>query len=107
MDASIAIEFMPLDTQGREELCAAVDKVIEYIASTGASYYVGPFETTIEAPFETCMDILKQCHLVAAEYGCKDMMSFVKIHFCPKPEGVLTTEQKISKYHPDDPTFNK
>lgn len=105
MNASIAIEFMPLDTPDRDELVSAVDRVIEYIASTGVSYYVGPFETAIEADFDTCMDVLKQLHYVAAESGCTDMMSFVKIHFCPEDRGVLTTEQKIAKYHPEDPQF--
>lgn len=104
MYASLAVEFMPLDTQGDQELCAAVDRVIEYIQSTGVPYYVGPFETAIEADLHTCMEILEQLHHVAAEAGCKDMMSFVKVHVRPDRQ-VLTTKDKIGKYHTDDPQF--
>ena len=47
MTASVAIQVLP-DVKDTDELIRIVDKVIDYIASTGYNYYVGPFETTIE-----------------------------------------------------------
>lgn len=102
MDCSIAIQFLPMDGGSDEEVCAAVDAVIDYIASTGVDYFVGPFETAIEADYDTCMDVLRNCQLVGAKAGCGHMMTYAKINY--RPDGdVMGTDQKIAKYHPDDP----
>ncbi len=47
MKASIAIRSWP-HMPDKAETVRVVDEVIAYIASTGLSYYVGPFETTVE-----------------------------------------------------------
>lgn len=97
MNASVAIQVLPkVDTD--ELVCKIVDEVIEYIKSTGLSYHVGPFETTIEGEFEELMDIVKECQYIAIKSGCPSVMSYVKIHF--KPEGgVLTIDQKVAKHY--------
>ena len=46
MNASVAIQTLP-EAKDDEELIRIVDQVIDYIKSTGLSYYVGPFETAI------------------------------------------------------------
>ena len=87
-----------MDAQTDEATCAAVDAVIAYIDSTGIDYFVGPFETAIEGDYDTCMEVLKKCQLVAAEAGCGQVMTYAKIDY--KPNGaVLTTEKKVGKYH--------
>ena len=94
-----------MDATTDEATCTAVDAVIAYIGSTGVDYFVGPFETAIEADYETCMEILKNCQLVGAKAGCKHMMTYAKINY--RPEGdVMSTEHKIGKYHADDPEFS-
>lgn len=104
MNCSVAIQFLPMDAHGDDETCAAVDAVIAYIDSTGVDYFVGPFETAIEGDYDTCMEILKNCQLVGAKAGCKQMMTYAKINY--KPSGdVMTTEHKIGKYHPTDSEF--
>ncbi len=104
MNCSMAIQFLPMDSKSDEETCRVVDAVIAYIASTGVSYFVGPFETAIEGDYDTCMQIVKNCQLVGAKAGCGSMMTYVKIDYRPGGD-VMSTEHKVSKYHEGDPEF--
>ena len=93
MNASVAIQVLP-SVQDDEEVIRIVDEVIAYIKSTGLNYYVGPCETSIEGDYDTLMEIVKNCQLVAAKAGCKA----VKISY--KAEGdVLTIDKKVTKHH--------
>lgn len=47
MSASIAIQVLP-KVETDAEVVRIVDEVIAYIQSTGLTYQVGAFETTIE-----------------------------------------------------------
>lgn len=97
MEASVAIQSLP-QAADDEELCRIVDEVIAYIAEQGYNYYVGPFETTIEGPYEELMEIVKNCQFIAVKAGAPSVAAYVKITY--KPEGeVLTIEKKIGKYH--------
>lgn len=97
MNASVAIQVLPSVTSD-DEVIRIVDEVIDYIKSTGLTYYVGPFETTIEGDYDELMDIVKECQHVAARAGCPAMSTYVKIAY--KSEGdVLTIEKKVSKHH--------
>ncbi len=95
-EASIAIQVLP-EVQG-EELIRVVDKVIEYIKSTGLNTYVGPFETTVEGPFDQLMDIIKQAQLICVREGAPSVMSYVKIAFNPN-SGVWSIDKKVKKHH--------
>ena len=97
MEASVAIQVLP-EAPDDEELCRIVDEVIAYIAEQGYNYYVGPFETTIEGPYEELMDIVKECQHIAIRAGAPAVAAYVKVSY--KPEGeVLSIEKKIGKYH--------
>lgn len=97
MNASVAIQVLPTVTDD-EEVIRIVDEVIDYIKSTGLSYYVGPSETSIEGDYDKLMEIVKKCQLVAAKAGCPAMNTYVKISY--KPEGeVLTIDKKVTKHH--------
>lgn len=97
MNASVAIQVLP-GVNDTDLICHIVDEVIAYIKETGLSYYVGPFETTIEGEYEQLMDIIKECQYIAIKAGCPSVMSYVKINF--KPEGgVLTIDKKVTKHH--------
>ena len=97
MEASVAIQTLPkVDTE--DEVCRIVDEVIAYIAKSGYNYYVGPFETTIEGPYDELMDIVKECQHIAIQAGAPSVAAYVKVSY--KPEGeVLSIERKIGKYH--------
>ncbi len=97
MKASIAIQVLP-DTESTEKLVYIVDRVIEYIASTGLNYYVGPFETTVEGDsYDDLMEIVKNCQKVALKAGCTGVSAYVKIRY--NESGVLTIDEKVSKHH--------
>ena len=96
MKASVAIQVLP-ETDSTEKLIFIVDRVIEYIASTGLSYFVGPFETTIEGDsYDELMEIVKNCQKVALEAGCSKVSAYVKI--CYSEDGVLTIDEKTAKH---------
>ena len=96
MEASVAIQSLPA-APNDEELCRIVDEVIAYIAGTGYNYFVGPFETTIEGPYDELMDIVKECQHIAVRAGAPAVSAYIKVAW--KPEGeVLSIEQKIGKY---------
>lgn len=96
LEASIAIQVLPA-VEG-EKVIEVVDKVIEYIKSTGLNTYVGPFETTVEGDFEKLMEIVKQCQIICIREGAPSVMSYVKIAFNPEA-GVWSIDKKVKKHH--------
>lgn len=97
MSASIAIQVLPkVGTDA--DVCRIVDDVIAYIQSTGLTYQVGAFETTIEGEsYDELMDIAKECLKVAVRSGAPKVSAYIKAVY--RPEGdILTIEQKTGKY---------
>ena len=100
MNANVAIQVLP-GVQGDEEVVRIVDEVIDYIKSTGVTYYVGPCETAMEGDYDELMEIVKQCQYIAVKAGAPSVMSYVKITY--KPDGEkLTIERKTAKHHIND-----
>jgi uncharacterized protein YqgV (UPF0045/DUF77 family) len=96
MEASVAIQTLP-GVSDDDELCRIVDEVIAYIAGTGYNYFVGPFETTIEGPYDELMEIVRECQHIAIRAGAPSVAAYIKVSY--KPEGeVLSIERKIGKY---------
>ena len=95
--ANVAIQVEPklLD---QKKVVEIVDKVIDYIKSTGLNYYVGPCETAIEGDYNELMEVVKQCQLVAIEAGAPSVSAYVKINYRPN-DGVLTIDEKVTKHH--------
>ncbi len=97
MNASVAIQVLP-KADNDDELIRIVDAVIDYIKSTGFSYYVGPCETSIEGDYEELMDIVKECQRVAVQAGAESVSAYIKVTY--RPEGdVLSIEKKVTKHH--------
>ena len=97
MSASIAIQILP-KVETDEEVVRIVDDVIAYIQSTGLTYQVGAFETTIEGEnYDELMDIAGECLKVAVRSGAPKVSAYIKAVY--RPDGdILTIEQKTSKY---------
>ncbi len=97
MKASVAIQVEP-KVGSDDEACRIVDEVIAYIKSTGFNYFVGPCETSIEGDYDSLMEIVKNCQLIAVKAGAPAVNAYVKI--CYRPNGqVLTIERKTKKFH--------
>ena len=99
MEASVAIQTLPA-APNDDELCRIVDEVIDYIKSTGYNYYVGPFETAIEGPYDELMDIVKECQHVAIRCGAPKVSAYIKVVYEPEGE-ILTIDEKVTKHHQD------
>lgn len=98
MKASVAIQTLP-SAENDEELIRVVDEVIDYIKSTGLSYYVGPFETAIEGDdYDQLMDVVKECQHVAIRAGAPSVSAYIKVVYEPEGE-VLTIDRKVTKHH--------
>ena len=97
MSASIAIQILP-KVETDEEVCRIVDEVITYIQSTGLTYQVAAFETTIEGEdYDQLMDIAKACMKVAVRAWAPKVSAYIKAVW--KPDGeILTIQQKTGKY---------
>jgi uncharacterized protein YqgV (UPF0045/DUF77 family) len=97
MSASIAIQVLP-KVETDEQVVRIVDDVIAYIQSTGLTYQVGAFETTIEGDsYDELMEIAKECLKVAVRSGAPKVSAYIKVVY--RPDGnILTIEQKTGKY---------
>ena len=95
IECSVAIQVLPQTEGGK--LLDVVDKVIGYIKSLGLTYVVGPFETTVEGDIDTLMEMVKQCQIICVREGAPQVMSYVKIAYCPQM-GVWSIGEKTSKY---------
>ena len=97
MSASIAIQILP-KVETDAEVVRIVDDVIAYIQSTGLTYQVGAFETTIEGEsYDELMDVAKECLKVAVRSGAPKVSAYIKAVYRPDGE-ILTIEQKTGKY---------
>ena len=97
MNSSIAIQILPGVADIRE-VVRIVDAVIDYIKSTGLTYYVGPFETTVEGEFDELMEIAKQSQLIAIKEGAPSVSMYLKAVYRPEGE-LLTIDEKVTKHH--------
>ena len=98
MEASVAIQVLPQRVETTEEVVRIVDEAIAYITSEFPDAYVGPFETVIEGDYDHCMRVVAEVSRIAAAAGAPEVATYVKVFFAPET-GVLTTEEKIGKYH--------
>jgi uncharacterized protein YqgV (UPF0045/DUF77 family) len=94
--ASIAIQVLPQSVTG-DEILNIVDKVIDYIKSTGLKTVVGPFETVIEGDFDKLMDVAKECQLICIREGAPSLLTYLKIAYSPN-SGTWSIDEKINKH---------
>lgn len=92
---NVNVSLQVLPTVPEEKIYPVVDKVIEYIDSTGVKYEVGPMETTMEGDFDLLLEIVKKSQEICIKEGAPRICSVVKIDY--KAKGV-TMDEKIYKY---------
>ncbi|NLM19489.1 MAG: thiamine-binding protein [Clostridiaceae bacterium] len=99
INSSIAIQVLPKFDQGSsdQEMIRVIDAVISFIASLDVRYEVGPFETTVEGPYETLIRIIRRSNEICIEQGADQVYTYVKINYAPQ-KTILTIDEKISKY---------
>lgn len=92
-NVNVSLQVLPVVEE--ERIYPVVDKVIEYIASCGVKYEVGPMETTMEGDLDVLLEIVKKAQEICVREGAARVASMVKIDY--KPEGV-TMNEKVYKY---------
>ncbi len=92
MNTSIAIQVLPL-CEKYEDIINIVDQVINYIKSTGVTYEVSAFETTIEGEYHHLMSILKNVVLIT---DCNKVFVNVKIMY--SKNSIATIYEKVNKH---------
>lgn len=93
MTCNVSLQIIP--SVQEERLYEVVDRVIEYIESTGVKYEVGPMETTMEGNIDELLEIVKKSQDICLKEGAGRIISIVKIDY--KKDGV-TIEEKVGKY---------
>lgn len=91
--ANVSLQVVPLVKV--EDLYPVVDKVIDYIKSTGVKYEVGPMETTMEGDLRELLEIVALAQEICIEAGADRVASMVKIDYAPKD---VTINEKVQKY---------
>ncbi|QSX08840.1 thiamine-binding protein [Alkalibacter rhizosphaerae] len=90
---NVSLQILPI---GEEEISLErIDRVLEYIGSTGVKYLVGPMETTMEGPYHQLMDIVAKAQDICFKEGAGRVVSVIKVD--AKKTGV-TMDEKIKKY---------
>lgn len=95
MQGAVAIQVVPITDV--DDITSRVDKVIHYIESTGLSYEVGPFETTVEGDFDELMDLVKKCNQIMVDEDLDGFMCYTKFSFMKDAER-WTSEEKTKKF---------
>ncbi|MDR0464216.1 MAG: thiamine-binding protein [Treponema sp.] len=95
-EASIAIQTLPQFVSG-DDVLRIVDKVIDYIKSTGLKTVVGPFETVIEGEFDKLMDIAKECQMICIREGAVSLLTYIKVAYNPNG-GTWSIDEKTAKH---------
>lgn len=90
---NVSLQIIP--SVEEERLYEVVDKVIDYIESTGVKFEVGPMETTMEGNIDELLEIVKKSQEICLKEGAGRVISIVKIDY--KKDGV-TMEEKVGKY---------
>ncbi|MGF7431497.1 thiamine-binding protein [Thermoanaerobacterium thermosaccharolyticum] len=90
---NVSLQVLPVVEE--EMIYPVVDKVIDYIKSTGVKYFVSPMETTMEGDIDILLNIVKKAQDICVKEGEKRVVSIVKIDY--KPDGV-TIDEKMNKY---------
>lgn len=93
--AAINVSLQVIPKVPEEQTYDVVDRVIEYIASTGVKYEVGPMETTMEGELEELLAIVAKSQEICVKEGASRVLSVVKIDYRP---GGVTMDEKIGKY---------
>ena len=70
---NVSLQVVPSVEEDR--LYEVVDKVIEYIASTGVKYEVGAMETTMEGELDNLLEIVKKAQEICTKEGASRVVS--------------------------------
>ena len=92
---NLAIQILPLH-MGKEEAYSIIDGAIAKVQQSGLKYVVCPFETVIEGPYDTVMQLATDMQEACYEAGAKNLLVNMKLHRSIEKD--MTIEDKTGKY---------
>ena len=94
-NVNLAVQILPLHV-GKEEAYAMIDKAIEKVQQSGLKYVVCPFETVIEGPYGTVMQLVGNMQEAVYAAGAKNLLVNMKLHRSNEKD--MAIEDKTGKY---------
>ncbi len=93
--ATTSIQVLPQGLEQKQSY-EVIEKVIDYIKSTGLNYIVCPLGTTIEGDLDSIISVIKHAQELCIDNGAKSVISVIEIIY--NREGVVSIDEKISKF---------
>ena len=79
---NLSLKVMPRVRGGdKARTYAIVDKVLEYIRTTGLPYFTGPSETTIEGELDPLLDILRDAQRICVREGADQVFTIAHVSY--------------------------
>lgn len=94
-NVNLAIQILPLHTD-KDEAYSIIDKAIEKVQQSGLKYVVCPFETVIEGPYTTVMQLANEMQDACYAAGAKNLLVNMKLHRSTEKDMAIT--DKTGKY---------
>lgn len=76
---NLAIQFLPL-RYPKDKAYEIVDAAIAVVQNSGLKFVVGPFETTVEGPYEAVFSLLEDMQEAARNAGADELLINMKLH---------------------------
>ncbi len=96
MDYTINVAIQVLPAGDKAFAYGVVDRVIEYIAASGLTYKVCPFETVVEGKYEQVVGLLGGIREVCFKAGAEDILINMKWQISHTKN--VTISDKMVKY---------
>ncbi|MDR1272793.1 MAG: thiamine-binding protein [Clostridiales Family XIII bacterium] len=97
-EASMAIQILPTTKNAtEEEVFGVVDAAIARLKASGLNVFVGPFESTVEGPLETLLELQKELIELSVKEGAISVAVYSKIFYSPE-KGTWTIDEKVAKH---------
>jgi uncharacterized protein YqgV (UPF0045/DUF77 family) len=75
---NLAIQVLPLSGNG--DKYSVIDRAINCIQNSGLKYKVCPFETVVEGPYSSVMNLVTEVQKVVFEAGTDEVLINMKLH---------------------------
>lgn len=97
MKASMALQLLPQRMQSEQEALRVIDAIIKDIKSQYPTAHVGPFETTVEADLDACLELIGRILELARSLGADQNACNIKL-WTSANANLLSTQEKIAPY---------
>ena len=91
---NLGIQIVPKSKS--KDTYALVDKAIEVIQQSGVKYEVTPFETVMEGPQDTLMEVARKAQEAVLEAGAEEVLVYYRMHI--KKDSDATIAEKTGKF---------